>query len=59
MMNGAAISMVSKKHLEHPSTCNAELKTAFDTSTDTLELRNLLSQLEDHQIKPTAGEDHN
>ncbi len=35
MMNGAAKSMVSKKHTRIASnTCCAESKTAFDTSTD-------------------------
>jgi hypothetical protein len=40
MMNGAAVSMTSKKHTRtSPATSSAELKTAFDTSTDMLGLR--------------------
>ena len=54
MMNSAAVSMTSKKHTRtSPATSSAELKTAFDTSTDMLGLRNLLSELGNPQIKPT------
>jgi hypothetical protein len=54
MMNGAACSMTSKKHTRTSSaTSGAELKTAFDTSTDMLGLRNLLSELGNAQVKPT------
>jgi len=54
MMNSAAVSMTSKKHTRtSPATSSAEMKTAFDTSTDMLGLRNLLSELGNPQIKPT------
>jgi hypothetical protein len=54
MMNAAAVSMTSKKHTRSsPATSNTEIKTAFDTSTDMLGLRNLLSELGTPQIKPT------
>jgi hypothetical protein len=55
MMNGAATSMVSKKQTRTaPNTCCAESKAAFDTSTDVMGLRNLLSELGNRQIKPTV-----
>jgi hypothetical protein len=55
MINGAAVSMTSKKHTRtSPATSSAELKTAFDTSTDMLGLRNLLSELGNAQ-KPTPA----
>jgi hypothetical protein len=55
MMNGAATSIVSKKQTRTaPNTCCAESKAAFDTSTDVMGLRNLLSELGNRQIKPTV-----
>ena len=45
--NGADTSIVSTKHTRTaPNTCCAESKTAFDTSTGVIGLRNLLSKLE-------------
>jgi hypothetical protein len=48
MMNGAATSMVSKKHTRiAPNTGCAESKTALDTSTDVIGFKkNLLSKPE-------------
>ena len=55
MMNGAAVSFVSKKQtLTAPSTCWAETVTQFDCSTDVLGLRNLMAELGMYQEYPTT-----
>ena len=54
MMNGAAISFVSKMQtLTAPSSTWAESVTLFDTSTDVIGIRNLLSELGHLQQAPT------
>jgi hypothetical protein len=55
MMNGAAISMVSKKQTESvPSTTSAEATALFQCSTDVLGVRNLMTELGMHQQYPTV-----
>jgi hypothetical protein len=55
MMNGAAISFVSKMQtLTAPSSTWAESVTLFDTSTDVIGIRNLLSELGHLQESPTT-----
>ena len=55
MMNGAAISMVSKKQTKSaPSTTSAETTALFQCSTDVLGVRNLMTELGMHQQYPTV-----
>jgi hypothetical protein len=55
MMNGAAISMVSKKQTKSaPSTTSAETTSLFQCSTDVLGVRNLMTELGMHQQYPTV-----
>jgi hypothetical protein len=55
MMNGAAISSVSKKQTKSaPSTTSAETTSLFQCSTDVLGVRNLMTELGMHQQYPTV-----
>ena len=55
MMNGAAISLESKKHtVTAPSSCHAEVRELYHCGVRVKGIRNLLSEMGMHQQRPTV-----
>jgi len=54
MMNGAALSLESKKHtVTAPSSCHAEVREMFNCGVRVKGIRNLMSELGMHQQRPS------